>query len=87
MPSAEQIRQFLVGVVLPPIAGVIATWIVSTVHILNLFGVTSASLAGELVNLGTFGIVTLIGFLTSHHILSGHYTPAAKAAAGHRKLP
>jgi hypothetical protein len=33
-----------------------------------------------------FGVVTGIAYLVNHHILSGHYTPAAKAAAVSKKV-
>jgi hypothetical protein len=80
MPTAEQIRQFLVGTILPPLAGVVTTWIVANVHVLNLFHITEASIAGELTQLGTFAVSAAIAWLTTHHILKGHYTPAEKAA-------
>jgi amino acid transporter len=82
MPSAEQIKQFFLTVVLPPVVGIIAAWLIATVHVLNLFGITEGQVAGELSLLGAWGITTAITALAQHHILSGHYTPAAKAAAG-----
>jgi choline-glycine betaine transporter len=51
MPTGEQIRQFLTGVILPPVAGVAATWIVANVHVLNLFNINEAAIAGELTQL------------------------------------
>lgn len=80
MPTAESIKQFLVNVVLPPVAGIAAAWVVGTVHVLNLFGITEGQAAGEITQFGTWGIVTLIAFLHTHNVLLGRYTPAAKAA-------
>jgi len=77
MPSAESIKQFLVGVVLPPIAGIVVTAIVANVHVLNLFHISETQLSGWFVSMGTWGITTLIAFLTTHHILSGHWVPSA----------
>jgi hypothetical protein len=82
MPTAEQIKQFLAGVVLPPLAGAAATWLFIHVHFLALFHITRASVAGELVQLGVWGITTGLGWLTSHNILKGKYTLAAKLKAG-----
>jgi hypothetical protein len=79
MPSAEQIKQFLAGIVLPPLAGVAATWLFVHVHFLALFHITAASVAGELVQLGVWGITTGLSWLTTHNILKGKYTPEAKA--------
>ena len=80
MPNSEQIRQFLVSTVLPPLVGVAATWLVANVHVLNLFHITEASIAGELTQLGTFAVTAGIAWLTTHHILQGHYTPSNKAS-------
>lgn len=85
MPNSENIRHFLLGVVLPVVVGIVATWIVATVHILNLFGITEGQIAGELSLLGAWGVTVLITWLTQHHILSGIYSPAAKAAAAARR--
>lgn len=84
MPSAESIRQFLIGVVLPVVTATVAAWIVATVHILNVFGVTEGQVAAELTQLGTWGVTALITALHAHHYLLGRYTPVAKAAAGKR---
>lgn len=85
MPTAEAIRNFLLNVVLPPVVGVAAAWIVGTVHVLNLFGITEGQVAGEITQFATWGIVTLIAFLHTHNVLLGNYTPAAKAAAAARR--
>lgn len=78
MPTAEQVKQFLAVVVVPPIAGALATWLIVHVHFLALFHITAASVAGELTQLGVWGVSTLIAFLASHNILKGVYSPAAK---------
>lgn len=81
LPSVDQLKQFLVGTIVPPIAGVLATWLVGT-HVLDLFRISSSEVAYEITQILTFGVVTGIAWLTSHHILSGSYTPAAVAAKG-----
>lgn len=79
MPTAEQLRQFLVLTVLPVVAGAAANWLVIHVHLLASFHITATSIGSVVSQLGVFGITAAIAFLTSHHILAGHYTPAAKA--------
>jgi hypothetical protein len=80
MPTGEQIRQFLTGVVLPVGVGIAAAWIVATVHILNLFGITEGQVAGELTLFGTWAVTAVVTWLTQHHILKGIYAPAPVAA-------
>jgi hypothetical protein len=80
MPTPENIKHFLLTVILPPLVGVVAAWVVGTVHVLNLFGITEGQIAGELSLFGTWAVSTVVAFLGQHHILSGHYSPAAKAA-------
>ena len=87
MPSAEQIKQWLSTVAVPILAGVLATWITVHIHFLALFHVTTGSVAAIVSQLGVFGVTAALGFLTSHHILSGHYTPAAKAANANIGVP
>jgi hypothetical protein len=82
MPTAENIQQFLLGVVLPIVVGAVTTWLLATVHIFNLFGITEGQISGELTLLGTWGIATAIAALHAHHVLAAHYTPEAKVAAG-----
>lgn len=74
MPTASQIKQFLVGTVLPPLAGALATWIVGT-GVLAIFHVSTSEVAYEVTQIATFGVVTGIAWLTSHHILTGSYEP------------
>ena len=85
MPSAEQLRQFLINVVLPPAIGIAAAWLVATVHVLNTFGISEGQVAGELTIFGTWAVTTLIAFLHTHNVLLGNYTPLAKAARASRK--
>jgi hypothetical protein len=80
MPNSEQLKQFILTVVVPPIAGAVATWLAST-PVLAIFHITANAAATEVTQALTFAVVTAIAYLGSHHILSGHYTPAAKAAA------
>jgi len=81
--TSEQIKQFLLGVVLPPSVAAGATWLVVNVPLLStFFHISTTSVAGVLAEVGTFLVVTVTTWLTQHHVLSGHYTPAAKARAG-----
>jgi hypothetical protein len=75
--SAEAIKQFIVGVVIPPIAGALATWLTST-QVFSIFHITQSAAAAEITAVLVFGVVTGLTWLTQHHVLSGHYTPAAK---------
>lgn len=78
LPTAEQIKQFLVGTILPPIAGAAATWVVGT-HVLALFAISHDQLAYEITQILTFGVVSGISWLTAHHILTGSYKPETPA--------
>lgn len=74
MPSASQIKQFLLGTIVPPLVGVAATWIVGT-HVLALFPISQSEIAYEITQIVTFGLTTGFAWLTSHHILKGSYKP------------
>ena len=80
MPTAEQIKQFVVGVILPPVVGALVSFIAST-EVLNVFNISHDQLAAWVSAVLVFGVVTVIGWLKVHGILKGIYTPAAKAAA------
>lgn len=82
MPTTEQIRQFLAGSVLPVVAGAAATWLVVHIHLLALFHVSANSVAGALTQLGVYAISAGLTWLTSHHILTGAYSPAARESWG-----
>ena len=77
MPTAQQIKQFLSLTVLPVVAGIASTWLVLHVSFLSAFHLTTATIAGELVQLGTYAIGAALGWLASHHILKGTYAPTA----------
>lgn len=78
MPTAEQLKQFLIGTVLPPLVGFLATWLAST-PVLAVFHITANAAAAEITQLAVFGLSAGFTWLTGHHILKGHYTPPAKA--------
>jgi hypothetical protein len=82
MPSVESIKAFLAAVVVPVLSGAAATWLVVHVHFLALFHLEAASIASMISQVAVFGITAGLAWLTAHHVLSGHYTPAAKAGAG-----
>jgi hypothetical protein len=73
MPSAEQLKHFLVTAVLPVISGVVATWVTVHLHFLALFHVTHDLVASAVVQLGVFGISAALAWLASHHILKLTY--------------
>lgn len=77
MPSIESIKQLLVGVVVPVVAGAGAAWLASK-GVLNVFDISKATATTDLDELGVFVVVTASGWLTSHHLLRGNYSPAAK---------
>ena len=84
MPTAEQVKNFIISVILPVAVGAAAAWIVASVHVLNTFGITEGQIAGELTLFGTWAVTTGITWLHAHNVLLGVYTPAAKAAKGRR---
>lgn len=81
MPSIEVIKQYLASVVVPVLSGAAANWAIVHLHFLAAFHVTAGSVAGVLSQLGVFGITAGLGWLSAHHILAGHWLPAAKKAA------
>lgn len=83
MLTAETVKQFIVGTIIPPIAGALATWLAST-QVFSVFHITANAASAAIVQVLVFGVVTGIAWLTSHHILKGTYSPAAKAAVGKR---
>jgi hypothetical protein len=82
LPSAETLKQFLISVVLPPLVGIVTTFVISNVHVLNVFHISESAIAGELTQLGTFAITTLIAAVFGHHMNKGTFTPAARVAQG-----
>ena len=68
IPSVAQIKTFIVGTIIPPLAGALATWIVGT-HVLAIFAISSSQIAYEVTQIATFGVVTGLTWLTNHHIL------------------
>jgi hypothetical protein len=85
LPTPDQLRQFLVGTVVPPIAGALATWLTTHVHVLALFHIGSDSVALAVSQSLVFSVVTATSFLAGHHILTGSYradTPAIPPVAG-----
>ena len=85
MPTGEQLRQFLVGVVVPVGVASLTTWLFATVHIFNLFGITEGQVSGEIDQVAIWLVTLGIAWLTQHHILAGHYSAGAKAAAAARR--
>jgi hypothetical protein len=77
LPTVDQIKTFIVGTIIPPIAGALATWLIGT-HVLAIFNISSSEIAYEVTQIGTFGVVTGLTWLTNHHILLA--SSAAKTA-------
>ena len=81
MPTQEQIQQFIVTTVVPLVSGALVTWLSST-QVLSIFNLTATSAAKVISAVLVFGVSAVITWLSVHHVLAGHYTPAAKAKAG-----
>jgi hypothetical protein len=77
--NTEAIKQFLITTVIPPIAGAGAAWLASK-GVLNIFGISTTNATTDIDELGVFIAVTGAGWFSTHHILSGTYSPVAKAA-------
>jgi hypothetical protein len=72
LPTASQIKQFLVQVIVPPAAGALAVWLLGT-HVLDVFHPTLGQVTYYVSQALTFAIVTGLTWLTNHHILTGSY--------------
>ena len=83
--NTEAVKQFLVGTVVPAIAGAGAAWLASK-GVLNVFEISKATATTDLDELGVFLVVTGSGWLTAHHVLLGEYSPAAKATTALRPM-
>ena len=73
MPTASQIKQYLSLTLLPVLAAAAANWLIVHLHFLAEFHVTASSVAGEISQLGVFGITAALAWLASHHVLKGTY--------------
>jgi hypothetical protein len=81
LPTAEQIRQFLLGTVVPPVVGAVTTLLFNKLGLLaTFFHLTETSVAAEVAQLVTWGVTTGLAWLTTHHVLRGTWTPAQRAA-------
>lgn len=69
----KPVVQWVTGTVVPVIAGAGAAWLASK-GVLNVFDISKATAAADLDELGVFAVVTAAGWLTSHRVLSGHYS-------------
>lgn len=81
MPSLATVKQYLSVTVVPVLAGALANWLIVHLHFLAAFHLTTSSVAGELTQLGVFGVGAGLAWLGSHHILAGHYAPTQEAIA------
>ena len=68
MPNAAQIKAFIVGHVIPVIAGALATWLTSS-QVLNIFHFTNNQVAAAISQVLVFAVTTVLAAFTSHHIL------------------
>jgi hypothetical protein len=82
----EAIKQYLVGTVIPPIVGGITTWLAGT-KVLVIFGTTTNAASGAITKVLVFLAAAGLAWLAQHHILSGHYSPSAKAANASTAVP
>lgn len=86
MPTAEQVKQFLSIVVIPPLAGALSTWIFTSLHFLSIFHITADQTAKVITEVAVFGVSAGLAWLASHNILKGIYSPGAKASVATRPL-
>ena len=84
MPTAESLKLFITGTIIPPLAGALATWVTST-QVLSVFHVQASAAAAEITSVLVFGVVTGLTWLTQHNILKANYAPVAKAASEARR--
>lgn len=77
----EAVKQFIVGTIIPAVAGAAAAYLASK-GVLNIFDISKATATTDIDELGVFVVVAGSGWLTSHHLLLGHYSPAAKRVSG-----
>jgi hypothetical protein len=75
MPTLTQVKQFLSLTVVPVLAGALANWLMVHLHFLAAFHLTASSVAGELTQLGVFGVGAGLTWLASHNILKAVYAP------------
>jgi hypothetical protein len=68
MPTVAQLRTFIVGTIIPPIAGALGTWLAST-QVFGVFHITANAAVAEITQIAVFGVVTGLTWLTNHHIL------------------
>lgn len=81
MFSAEEIKQLLIGHLVPLIAGGLTAWVVSHTGLINLFGITEGELTGDLIEFGTFVVGVAVSWATTHKVLSGAWPSVAARKA------
>jgi predicted Na+-dependent transporter len=82
--NLEAVKQWILVTLVPVITGGIVTWLAGS-KVLNLLHLTSSVAASTISSVIVFGVTAAFSFLASHHILAGHYSPAAKSVAQARK--
>ena len=79
--NTEAIKQFITASLVPLITGGLVTWLASNevLSILHLSQESAASIISSVVIFALTAILTQFGI---HNVLSGNYTPEAKASRG-----
>jgi hypothetical protein len=73
--SWEVIKQLIITRLIPPLAGALATWLLTNVHFLSIFHFTHDETAKAISEIAIFGVTTAIAWLSAHYSLKGHYLP------------
>jgi hypothetical protein len=73
--TREVIKQFIITRIIPPLAGALATWLITKVHFLSIFHFKQDETAKAISELAIFGITTAFAWLSAHYSLKGHYLP------------
>ena len=69
----EVIKQFIITRIIPPLAGGLATWLLTSAHFLSIFHFTQDETAKAISEIAIFGVTTAFAWLSAHFSLKGHY--------------
>jgi hypothetical protein len=78
--SVEVMKQFVITRIIPPLAGALATWVLTNIHFLSIFHFQQDETAKAISELAVFGVTTAFAWLSAHFSLKGHYLPGKTGA-------
>jgi hypothetical protein len=78
--SLEVVKQFIITRIIPPLAGGLATWLLTNAHFLSIFHFKQDETAKAISEIAIFGITTAFAWLGAHFSLKGHYLPGKTGA-------